>query len=91
MESATQNPVRQRVVFHPCLAPLANPLTHALLLGLHRACRSSRTLAKGEGMLRFYLQGRRPLDEQPRPEALLPTHPGEDTGGSLFRQKPGYQ
>lgn len=67
----TPKPVRQQVVFHPWFQPFANSLTHevmALLLQLHPR---SFLLAKAEGMLRFYLQGKRPVHEQRWPECLI--------------------
>jgi hypothetical protein len=70
----TAKPVRQRVVFHPALRPFANPASHALL---QQACRlrpGDPVLAKTEGMLRFYLQGLRPLDQQDLPLALNVEH-----------------
>lgn len=54
-------PVRQRVVFHPWLQPFANSLTHKMLVGLLRLDPGNRFLAKGEGLLRFHLQGKRSL------------------------------
>ena len=69
----TAKPVRQRVVFHPRLAPLFNPATHAALRQLRRWQPENPTLAKTEGMLRFYLEGKRPLDQQSWPEALAKT------------------
>jgi hypothetical protein len=45
-------PVRQRVFFHPYLAPLVNPLTHRFAKSLSAARPTSRLLAKAEGMLR---------------------------------------
>jgi hypothetical protein len=66
----TAKPVRQRVVFHPWLRPLANPTTHALVRQAKGLRPGNCVLAKLEGMLRFYLEGRRPLTEQRWPEAL---------------------
>jgi hypothetical protein len=63
-------PVRQRVVFHPWLAPLFNRASHAAARQLLRWRPGNPTLAKAEGMLRFYLEGRRPLEEQHWPECL---------------------
>lgn len=72
-------PVRQRVVFHPLLAPLFNPLTHRILSRGRRWKPGSPTLAKAEGMVRFYLQGRRPLGEQVWPDILKgSTEPDEE-------------
>jgi hypothetical protein len=67
----TARPVRQRVVFHPWLAPCFNRASHALLLQLIRWRPHSPFLAKTEGMLRFYLEGKRPLAEQSWPAPLL--------------------
>lgn len=69
----TAKPVRQRVVFHPWLSPLFNPVSHAALRQLRRWRPENTTLAKTEGMLRFYLEGKRPLDQQTWPEALADT------------------
>jgi hypothetical protein len=66
----TAKPVRQRVVFHPWLAPLCNGASHAVLRQLLALKPGDRTLAKTEGMIRFYLEGRRPVEEQDLPEPL---------------------
>jgi hypothetical protein len=63
-------PVRQRVVFHPWLRPLVNRASHAMLGRLMHWRPGSPTLAKAEGMVRFYLEGRRPLHAQNWPEPL---------------------
>jgi hypothetical protein len=75
----TARPVRQRVVFHPALRPLFNPASHALLSKLLRFRPGNPTLAKAEGMLRFYLRGRLPLERQTWPAALAP-RPGQPDG-----------
>jgi hypothetical protein len=63
--------VRQRVVFHPWLAPLANTeLCDAAVRYLLRRRPANVTLAKGEGMLRFYREGRRSPGEQAWPDSL---------------------
>jgi hypothetical protein len=64
-------PVRQRVVFHPWFEPLANNLTHTVIVRLLRRNPGNYILAKVEGMLRFHLQGKRPLKEQDWPEFLV--------------------
>ena len=64
-------PVRQRIVFSPFVQPFVNRLSYGLLrIGLNMWPGSYR-IAKAEGMVRFYLQGKRPLNEQVWPEALL--------------------
>lgn len=63
-------PVRQRVVFHPLAAPFFNRATHALTRRLLQASGGHPALSKAEGLLRFYLDGRQPIDHQQRPAAL---------------------
>ena len=63
-------PVRQRVVFHPWLAPLFGKNVHAVVRNFLRCCPSNVTLAKAEGLIRFYLEGKRPLTQQNWPECL---------------------
>jgi len=48
---------------------MASPLQGVQEL-LRRYPAANYTLGKTEGMLRFYLQGRRPLDEQNWPECM---------------------
>jgi hypothetical protein len=62
-------PVRQRVVFHPWAAFMVNPATHAIVTRLLRRWRRP-VLAKAEGMIRFCLEGQRPLDQQDWPACL---------------------
>ena len=76
----TAKPLRQRVTFHPLLRPLFNTLSHAALKGLLRMQPGNVTLSKTEGMVRFYLQGRHPLEAQNWPKVLTghkapPPHP----------------
>jgi hypothetical protein len=66
----TAKPVRQRVVFHPWVVPLANPVSHAVLKRMVTWQPGRPTLSKAEGMMRFYLQGKLPMLEQPVPEPL---------------------
>lgn len=67
----TAKPVRQRVVFHPCLKPFFNRYSHAAVKRLLAWRPGDPTLAKAEGMMRFYLEGKRPLAKQQRPECLM--------------------
>ncbi len=62
--------VRQRVVFHPLLAPLVNDMSHALIKSALSRNPSSATLAKAEGIVRFCLEGRMPAEAQDWPECL---------------------
>lgn len=63
-------PVRQRVVFNPLIAPLIKPLSHSLIKFMGKIFRSSSQIAKAEGMVRFYLQGKRSLSDQEWPDVL---------------------
>jgi len=62
--------VRQRVAFHPLVAPWVNRLFHALLREATRLRPQSGTLAKAEGLVSFFLEGMLPLERQTVPEAL---------------------
>jgi hypothetical protein len=81
----TAKPVRQRVVFHPWLAPLFNTVTHSAVRWLLAMKPGHPTLTKAEGMIRFSLEGKRPLSEQQWPEALTEQRakllPHDSTGG----------
>jgi hypothetical protein len=68
----TPRPVRQRVVFHPWLAPVFNQASHVVLKRMLGKYPDRPSLAKAEGMLRFYLEGRRPISEQDWPDVLTP-------------------
>jgi hypothetical protein len=65
-------PVRQRVVFHPLLKALVNRASHALVRKFLKVAPGNPTLAKAEGLMRFYLEGRRPLKDQKPPAAIFP-------------------
>jgi len=68
--SLTPKPVRQQVVFNPLLTPVCNSTGHAILGRLLHRYPNSVMLAKAEGMLRFSLEGKRPLNEQDWPACL---------------------
>jgi len=65
-------PVRQRVVFHPWLGLFANNLSHSIVQRLLNQNEGNPKLSKAEGILRFYLEGSLPLEEQNWPECLVP-------------------
>jgi hypothetical protein len=67
----TAQPVRQRVVFHPWLAPVFNRISHAAIRQLLGWYPRNPALPKIEGMVRFCLEGKRPLQEQHWPECLI--------------------
>ncbi|MBK7917810.1 MAG: hypothetical protein IPJ94_16410 [Chloroflexi bacterium] len=64
-------PVRQRVVFHSLLKPLFGNTSYRSVRWLMDRQPQRTALPKVEGMMRFYLEGQRPLTEQSWPEALL--------------------
>lgn len=63
--------IRQRVDFHPILRPFVSRPLHRGLVHLLRRDPGSPLLAKAEGMIRFYLEGRSPLKDQNWPECLV--------------------
>ncbi|MBN1430543.1 MAG: hypothetical protein JXB07_19385 [Anaerolineae bacterium] len=66
----TAKPVRQRVVFHPRLAPFFNRASHMLVKGCRAVLPDNPLLAKAEGMMRFYLDGKLPMEQQPHLKSL---------------------
>jgi hypothetical protein len=66
----TAKPIRQRVVFHKWLAPFMNNRMHRVVGWLKNKLPRKPTIAKAEGLLRFYLQGQLPLERQQIPKAL---------------------
>jgi len=48
-------PIRQRVVFHPVVAPLVGRITHAVIRGVLHLRIGASVVSKIEGMVRFYL------------------------------------
>jgi hypothetical protein len=63
-------PVRQRVDFHPLASPFANPAVYSWTHRMLKRDPSNPFLAKAEGMLHFYLEGKRSLTEQTWPESV---------------------
>lgn len=63
-------PVRQRVFFNPKLSFALNPISHQLLKVILHNFRGNSSIAKAEGMVRFYLEGKKPLAQQTWPEIL---------------------
>ena len=55
--------VRQDVIVHPLLKPVVTSTLHALSQRLLNRFPSSHQLAKAEGLMRFYLEGRQPDKE----------------------------
>jgi len=63
--------VRQRVEFNPLIEPFITRSTHKLVDRLVKRYPDMASLAKVEGMTRFYLQGKLPLNQQEWPECLV--------------------
>jgi hypothetical protein len=64
-------PVRQRVDFHPWLRTFVTPTTHKMLANLLQHDSESPWIAKAEGMLRFYVEGKQPFTCQHWPDCLM--------------------
>ncbi len=68
-------PVRQRVVFHPLLAPFMGKYTHSAFVRLMKRYPNNSFISKTEGMLRFHVLGKLPLSDQEWPESVLNQKP----------------
>lgn len=62
--------MRQRVIFHPRLAPFFGLGTARFLEGLAGLSPEKESIQKAEGLTRFYLNGKLPLVRQTFPEML---------------------
>jgi len=62
--------VRQRVTFHPIIEPFVTKSLHRLILNSNQRYPERASLAKVEGMVRFYLSGKLPIKQQEWPECL---------------------
>lgn len=67
--------VRQRVVFNLFIQPFITNLTHKLVNLLIKRFPEKASLAKVEGMIRFYLHGKLPIDQQEWPDCLKQSTP----------------
>ncbi len=74
-------PVRQRVVLPRRMQWLLNGASYRVLKAARRWWPTQATLAKAEGMARFYLEGRKPLAEQVWPQCVK-----EATTGLLSKE-----
>jgi hypothetical protein len=68
--------VRQRVVFNPLIEPFITRSTHRLVDRLVKRYPDRSSLAKVEGMVRFFLNGKIPINLQEWPECLAQEKPG---------------
>lgn len=64
--------VRQRIKIHPCLTTAFNHWTYTLIHNLHQRYPHQHFLSKADGIVWFYLEGKRPPQQQEWPEHLLP-------------------
>jgi uncharacterized RmlC-like cupin family protein len=62
--------VRQRVVFNPILDPFINKYTYRVISNIKNHYPEKASMAKVDGMIRFYLDGKMPLNQQKWPECL---------------------
>ncbi len=63
-------PVRQRVVVNRWMRGLLNGVGYRFLKAVQRRWPDRPSIAKAEGMARFYLEGKKPLEQQVWPECL---------------------
>jgi hypothetical protein len=63
-------PIRQRIVFNRWIRGLLNSASHRILSAVRQRWPQYPRIAKAEGMVRFYLEGKRPLAEQVWPDCL---------------------
>jgi hypothetical protein len=75
--------VRQRVVFNPMLEPFITNPTHKIINTLRKRFPEKAFLAKAEGMIRFDLDGKLPLDQQEWPDCLAHFKPKSPEASSL--------
>jgi hypothetical protein len=68
-------PLRQRVAFHPLLSPFVGNYALNAIHKLTQRATGNLILAKIEGILRFYLEGRRSVEQQDWPECLVALKP----------------
>ena len=64
-------PVRQMVVFHPWVEPFVKNKIHNILKRFQKKLPGNPILDKAEGMVRFYLQGKLPIEKQTFPSHLI--------------------
>jgi len=77
----TSKSVRQRVTFHPIANPLMRPVTHQIVKSMSHLFPESSVIAKFEGMLRFYLDGKLPREAQAQ-RAILQVQVSEEVSTS---------
>lgn len=63
-------PVRQRVALHPLIPPGSIKYAHTIMAKFLERSPDNPFYSKAEGVLRFYLQGKLPIEEQNWPECI---------------------
>ena len=63
-------PLRQRILIRPPFSAFINQASHSVLKTIQKIFPHLPLLNKAEGMIRFYLEGKRPLEDQDWPEGL---------------------
>jgi len=63
-------PVKQKIVFHPLIKPFANQVVYNALHKWTIRDPENCFIAKVEGIMKFYLQGKLPLEKQDTPTCL---------------------
>lgn len=63
--------VRQRVVFHPMVAPLFNKFSYEVVRWIRGGMHKNVFMRKSEGFMRFYLNGKLPFVDQVLPKCLM--------------------
>jgi hypothetical protein len=81
-------PVRQVVDFHPLVRPWLGNVTLRAIEAVRRIRPNDSRISKLDGLLRFHINGRKPLDQQERPAVLdamrdLTSRPGASAPADL--------
>jgi hypothetical protein len=66
----TFRPARQQVIFHPKISPFIGTTSYSMVKTLKKILPKSTAISKLEGLIRFYIIGKRPLENQKWPEAI---------------------
>lgn len=83
--------VRQCVEFNPLVRPFATRPVHEGFRRLLQRDPSNPIYAKAEGMLRFHLEGRKPITEQAWPEHLLDCRASVVPPPTVLRKEKDFQ
>lgn len=84
-------PVRQRVVINPLLFPLANKVSYQVLKYMTQRYLKSNVFSKAEGMMRFHLMGKQPIEDQDWPKCLSEYKNSYFDSTLIKQEKPSQQ